>query len=113
MSLDVYLIESLDERATGDSFLWSSNITHNLNEMATAAGIYLELWRPDQIGIERAKELIKPLEQGLFLLTADPNYYKQFNASNGWGKYENFVKFVSEYLEKCREFPDSYVIVSR
>jgi hypothetical protein len=30
------------------------NITHNLGEMAKAAGIYMELWRPEEIGIIKA-----------------------------------------------------------
>src|SRR5688572_29936062 len=45
--------------------VYSANITHNLNAMAENAGIYMHLWRPDQIGIMTASQLIAPLTAGL------------------------------------------------
>ena len=91
----------------------SLNITHNLNLMDEEAGIYRELWRPDEINIEYAHQLIEPLSKGLEKLKSDPEYYKRFNPENGWGSYEYLVKFVTEYLQKCIIFPDSLVSVSR
>lgn len=93
--------------------LYSANITHNLNRMAEAAGIYKHLWRPDEIEITTASELIEPLDAGLQKLSGDPEYYRTFNAPNGWGKYENLVDFVEKYLAACREYPDATVSVSR
>ena len=107
MSLDVYLT------ATRPVEVYESNITHNLNKMAMAAGIYEALWRPDEIGVETADQLIAPLTEGLAKLKADPTYYEQFNAPNGWGMYEHFVPFVENYLNACRNNPDAYVNVSR
>lgn len=89
------------------------NITHNLTTMAREAGIYEPLWRPDEIGIIKAAQLIEPLRVGLANLHADPSRYRQFNPRNGWGKYENLVVFVDRYLEACREYPTSDVNVSR
>jgi len=91
----------------------SLNITHNLNLMAEEAGIYRELWRPDEINIEYAHQLIEPLSKGLEKLKSDPEYYKQFNPENGWGDYNNLVKFVTEYLRNCILFPGSSVSVDR
>jgi len=91
----------------------SLNITHNLNKMAEEAGIYNELWRPDEINIEYAHQLIEPLSKGLEKLKSDPEYYKQFDPENGWGSYDNLVEFVTEYLKNCILFPDSLVSVSR
>src|SRR6266496_3980933 len=45
--------------------LYWRNITHNLNTMADAAGIYKHLWRPEELGITKAGELIAPLAAGL------------------------------------------------
>ena len=107
MSLDVYLT------AVRPTEVYSANITHNLNKMAEAAGIYEALWRPEEIGITQAGQLIEPLSIGLEKLKADPMYYSQFNAVNEWGTYENFVPFVEKYLEACRANPDAEVTVWR
>lgn len=93
--------------------VYSANITHNLNTMAGEAGIYEHLWRPDEINITKAKELIEPLREGLHKLKSEPEKYKAFNPSNGWGSYEGLVRFVSNYLDACYENPEADVSVSR
>lgn len=103
MSLDVFL----------KTTVYSDNITHNLNKMAEAAGIYDVLWRPDENGIWQAQQLIQPLSIGLAQLVSNPDKFKQFNAPNGWGMYENFVPFVSKYLAACVANPEASVSVSR
>lgn len=101
----------VDENETNE--IYSANITHNLNGMAGEAGIYQHLWRPDEIGITKAQELIEPFRIGLVLLKTDPDRFKIFNAPNGWGIYENFVLFVEKYLQACIDNPDADVSVSR
>jgi hypothetical protein len=81
--------------------------------MALEAGIYEALWRPEEIGIEKAGDLIPLLESGLSKLKADPAEFSKYNAANGWGLYEHFVPFVEKYLEACREYPDATVRASR
>lgn len=93
--------------------VYSNNITHNLNTMAEAAGIYQQLWRPDEIGITKAFELIDPLTVGLDKLRSEPDKFKAFNPPNGWGDYEGLVEFVANYLNACQEYPDAEVRVSR
>lgn len=112
MSLDVYLYFE-DVRDWEKPAAYSANITHNLNTMAMAAGIYKELWRPDEINITHAHQLIEPLSKGLELLKKYPDYFSQFNASNGWGLYEHFVPFVEEYLTACKENSEAKIEVSR
>jgi hypothetical protein len=97
----------------GDDDVYSANITHNLGAMAGAAGIYEHLWRPDEIGITAAKQLIEPLRTGLTALRSDPDKFKVHNPSNGWGNYDLLIKFVEGYLSACEEHPDSIVSVSR
>lgn len=96
-----------------DSCLYDANITHNLGRMAAEAGIYKELWRPEELGIQYAHELIAPLEQGLNKLKDDPEYYEMFNPDNGWGDYNGLVKFVEKYLAACKEYPYAKVVTSR
>ena len=98
---------------TSEDEVFTYNITHNLNRMAMDAGLYEALWRPDENSITKAAQLIEPLEKGLALLRAEPERFKVFNPSNGWGNYEGLVKFVAEYLSACRIYPEAEVEVSR
>lgn len=93
--------------------VYSGNITHNLTEMASKAGLYECLWRPDENEITKASQLIEPLKAGLFLLKNDPEKFKRFNPPNGWGTYEGLVRFVSDYLKACNTFPNAEVHVWR
>jgi hypothetical protein len=38
--------------------VYSANITHNLGKMADEAGVYEALWRPEEIGVKTAFDLI-------------------------------------------------------
>jgi hypothetical protein len=107
MSLDVYLE---DENGTR---LYSANITHNLCAMAEEAGIYMVLWRPEEIGITRAGEVIGPLTSGLHLMVEQPARFRALDPVNGWGSWEGFVPWCALYLEACRKHPDALVNVSR
>ncbi len=106
MSLDVYL-------EVGEESVYEANITHNLNLMADQAGLYKALWRPEELGIVQAGELVAPLSLGLAVLKRAPARLYQFDPKNGWGSYEGLVKFVEAYLDACREHPDATVMVSR
>ena len=113
MSLDVYLRPNKCPHCGRADDGYSANITHNLNKMAAEAGIYNELWRPDEIGITKAKQLIAPLEKAVATMKADPVRFKMHDSPNGWGTYEHFVPFVEEYLEACKKDPEADVSVSR
>lgn len=93
--------------------LFSANITHNLAKMADVAGIHKHVWRPDEIGVTLAKDLITPLREGIQRMKADPETYEQLNPSNGWGSYENFVPWLEEYLRACEDYPDATIYISR
>lgn len=92
--------------------VFDRNITHNLAQMANKAGIYEALWHPDKINATYAKDIIDVLEKGLIKLKANPSHFKQFNASNGWGMYKNFVPFVEECLNACRKYPNAKITTS-
>ena len=96
-----------------DHEVFSANITHNLNKMAAEAGIYRHLWRPDEIGVTHARQLIEPLMAGLALLESDAPRFEAFNPKNGWGDYGGLVRFVSKYLAACKKYPDATVSVWR
>ena len=109
MSLDVsILVEVTDLRNVFDG-----NITHNLGMMAGKAGIYELLWRPEELGYTKAKQLIKPLEKGLLFLQQNQTHLEQFNPPDGWGNYHNLCTFVQNYLDACRNFPNGEIKVNR
>jgi len=107
MSLDVYLYE------VSEHGVFDYNITHNLNGMASLAGLYEALWRPEEIGVKTARELVPILTDGLALLKADPEQFKGLNPTNGWGDYDGLVRFVENYLAACVKHPSARVEVSR
>lgn len=118
MSLDVYLYASKSCPNCGfeldtENEVYNSNITHNLGKMAEAAGIYMELWRPEEIEITRAHQLIAPLCKGFDKMASDPEYYHQFDSPNGWGRYVHFIPWLKAYIDACRENPGAFVRVSR
>lgn len=140
MSLDVCLTRkkwvSYDKGKTHteekEEVYWA-NITHNLNKMASEAGIYEALWRPHRLKVgynipeddhhsewkfedentTMAQDIIPLLEKGLADLKARPEHFEKFNSPNGWGMYKHFVPFVEKYLEACKEYPDAIIEVSR
>lgn len=99
------------ERETNEVF--TKNITHNLSPMAKEAGLYKAIWRPDEIGVTHAKQLIPLLESDLKGLKQHPEIYKKMNPDNGWGDYKGLVIFADDYLAACKKYPDARVEVSR
>jgi hypothetical protein len=114
MSLDVYLEgPPCAHCGRGGEVLHSGNITHNLNVMASVAGLYKPLWRPEELGLTMAGELVDLLTRGLAWLTDHPDEAKSHNPSNGWGDYDGLVRFTRAYLDACKANPTALVRVSR
>ena len=118
MSLDVWLTitkpacECCGKGEEKIEVFWA-NITHNLYTMAEEAGIYKHLWKPEEIGITKAGQLVDSVEKGLTDMKAKPTYYKQFDSPNGWGIYDDFVPWIEKYLEACKKWPDAKIGISR
>ncbi len=113
MSLDVTLTKPGCPHCGASPAGFSANITHNLGEMADAAGIYDQVWRPEENYIEYAYEMIPHLRAGIRALKSDPARFKRFDAENGWGTYDQFVPWLEAYLEACVRMPEAKVKVSR
>jgi hypothetical protein len=96
-----------------DDSVYSANITHNLGKMASEAGIYEVLWRPEECNFTKAAHLIEPLQTGLGRLQSNPERFRILNPENGWGTYEGLMRFVADYLAACMKHPTADVSVSR
>lgn len=107
MSLDVHLTKMQP------CVVHHQNITHNLNKMAAAGGFYEAVWRPEEVGITQASQLIPILRKAIADMEDRPEFYKQFDSSNGWGTYKHFLPWLREYLAACVEYPDATVEADR
>lgn len=120
MSLDVYLYTETDHKCNCSycgfekgGLLYTANITHNLNDMAEALGVYEHLWRPDEIGITHAAQLFTPLTEAHTELSENPEKYKKYNPSNGWGDLYDLRGFIRRYAIACHKYPCANVKVDR
>jgi hypothetical protein len=106
---------SLDVSISAHTYttVYTDNITHNLGKMAQEAGVYYPLWRPEEIGLTKAGELVPFLRAGLHILKAKPEEFRVFDAPNGWGRHEHLVAFLEAYLSACESHPDGDLEVSR
>jgi len=113
MSLNLYLrTDPCPHCGRADEVL-DFNITHNLGRMAGEAGIYTFLWRPEEIGVKWASQLIVPLEEALAMMVRDPDRFRDYDASNGWGTFDQFLPWLMKVLDACRAHPDAEVRASR
>jgi hypothetical protein len=117
MSLWVYLSvnapENPDARDDGTLYVYDRNITHNLTRMADALGVYKCIWRPDEIAITSASELVEPLTRALCEIVVSPADYRRYEPSNKWGTVKGFTKFLADYLSACLDYPHASIEVSR
>lgn len=107
------VMSKVSENDTGPFEIFERNITHNLGRMADAAGIYRVLWRPEEIGIERAWQAVEPLKAGIAELRSNPRRFKALNPENGWGNYEGLLAFADDCLAACEQYPDALVRTCR
>jgi len=111
MSLDISLDRKNDEGEMVEVF--DANITHNLNQMASEAGIYEIIWHPEEAGVKQAEELIAPLRKAIAEMKADPKRFEKYDAENGWGLLEHFLPWLEHLLVACEEYPDAVVSARR
>lgn len=104
MSLDINLTATIETEVV------DKNITHNLSTMWKQAGVYEALYESKG---KTAKDVLPILKQGLEKMVQQPSYFKQFNASNGWGKYEDAINFLVELIEEFEKFPDGVIGIRR
>ena len=100
--------------------VYSRNITHNLNEMASQVVVdennltlYDILWKPEEYGFTHARTIVGYLDEGWNILMSDPEFFKQFDPENGWGSYEGLCDFVYTYKNACRDNMDAELEVSK
>lgn len=123
MSLDFYLVDE-EEHAVKHycsycdhthecmtrTELFHRNITHNLNEMFEQAGAYRILWHGDDLV---AGEVLRTLEPILMDMMVREAHFRQWDAANGWGRYEHALEFLKAVVTACKEHPSARLRCSR
>ena len=71
----------------------SVNITYNVGNMLRRAGLH-----PKVLDGMSMDEALPIFENAFNLMTDNPDYFRRFNASNGWGTYETTAEAVSKLL---------------
>ena len=104
MSLNIWLTAIVETEDV------KKNITHNLKAMWIEAGVYEALYKSEG---KRAKEVLPMLREGLAQMHNRPLYFKQFNSPNGWGTYDNAVKWLSDLVVEFQKYPEGIIEVSR
>lgn len=100
-------------RGDDPDLVYHGNITHNMTSMATEAGIYQALWRPEEVSISKTSQLQLMLAEPVLRMIEDPERFKKFDPDNGWGSYEVFLDFLDNLLRACEKWPDAEVSVWR
>ena len=90
--------------------LFDVNITHNLNEMASEAGLYQAMWRSHGA---RAGDLVSALVEGVAMLKREPNRFQAISPKNGRDDYDGLLRTALAFLQACRDNPDATVEACR
>ena len=108
MSLDIWLSISVDAGGKEPTIitLFDANITHNLVPMWVKTGVYDALYNSAD---KQASEILEVLKLGYADMKARPEEYSKLNASNGWGKYEEALPWLKEFLDACEKYPRSVI----
>lgn len=116
MSLDISMIFDECPRCGEDvEPIDVGNITHNLTEMAEAAGLYEAMWRPEDIkaGVVTGRDVLPLLEDGIAWLVAHKEEAEKLNPENGWGDYDCLLATARAYRDVCRQYPGGRISVGR
>lgn len=107
MSLDIWLSYELEpgEYVT----VFSANITHNLSEMWSAAGIREVLYDKEDT---QARDHVVAIRAAIEDMRAKPDTYRKYDSPNGWGTYNGAVPWLEKLLCAFEKFPSARIRVS-
>ena len=88
---------------TAETF--EGNLTYNVGLMLRRAGIHPHILEGQMVKVVRPV-----IENAYMTMFENPDYFRQFEASNGWGTYESTMKFVSNLNVYLASAPDDYVM---
>ena len=93
--------------------VYTTSVHNNFNLLIESLGIYQHLWRPDELNITHARQLIAPLESALENLEFNKEKYRKHEPPGMCGKIELFIIFLKNLLESCKQHPNATISVCR
>ena len=121
MGLSIYFLDN-----NGDDVEYQEplGITHNLNKLVDECGklvgkeYYELIWRPDELlCVDNGKVPVSFVLQRLPALIADLIEHEkvlvQYLPGNGWGTFEDLIRFLCDYLKECYTHQDAYIYCCR
>jgi len=110
MSLTVYLYNEVQGIRVGEfekKYMFAANINNFIAAtIAKEAGIFNVLWHPRRNGFQYGRQIIDLLQAGLDHMQKNPEVYYAIDEKHGWGLSSEFLKWVNEYIEACKKYPD-------
>ena len=124
MGLNIYFYDGVGECAKEIEIESHLRITHNLNTIVSELGLLVDLpyyeviWRPDDLfGLKNGEvpvtlvlivlpDLIKNLLKFEDRLT-------EYLPSNGYGTFEDLIRFLCDYLKECYTHREAYIYCCR
>ena len=104
MSLDLFLKFNNCPHCDRADYTENLNITYNL------ASMWYEIFPKDKqmIDIDGALGEVAEIDLTIALdeLKENPEKFIKLNPTNGWGCYEDFVKYIEKLIELCKEHPN-------
>ena len=98
MSLDINL------QAVRTVNVFYLNVPTCYKPIAEKVGILDYIWKPNELGISKAEQLISPLTIGLQLLESVPGHFGVAQET-----LDDFVECVRKYLAACEQNPDAEI----
>lgn len=88
--------------------------SHNVAEIAKAAGIHSQLWRGENHPeIQRCCHLVEPLDKAIVFIIKNRTDLLHLNPENGWGSVDSFLQFLVDLRASCQLHRRKKFIVSR
>lgn len=121
MGLNIYFLDESGEDVEIESYL---QITHNLNGVVSELGLlvglpyYEVIWRPDGLfGLKNGEAPVTSVLNVLPHLIKDLLEFEgaltDYLPSNGYGTFEDLIRFLCDYLKECYRNKDSFVYCCR
>lgn len=85
------------------------NYTYNCGPMFGKANNGIGLSEALDGSIAKDAEIL--LRRVVCEMVNNPSDYQKLNPANGWGSYEGFMKFLLDFAEECRKYPNATISI--
>ena len=121
MGLNIYFLDEIGEDVEIESYL---RITHNLNTVVSELGLLLGLpyyeviWGPDELfGLKNGEVpvtlVLRVLPHLIKNLLKFEDHLTGYLPSNGYGTFEDLIRFLCDYLKECYKHKEAYIYCCR